>query len=179
MGKVAIPSDVMLFSSILYNDDAMLKRALGMLDGRFGPRLFTSDVMEFDYTDYYEKELGSPLVRVFVAFDKLVPRDQLIEVKLATNDMESRLASPDGRRRVNIDPGLVAMENIVLATTKPYSHRVYLGKGIWCEITLMYKKNSYSPMEWTYPDYGSDNVIAMFNTLRNGLKDRHKVKKKV
>ena len=170
MGKVAIPSDVMLFSSIIYKEDAALSSALDMLEERFGPRSFTSDIMVFDYTSYYEKELGSPLVRVFVAFERLVPRDQLAGIKLSTNDLEAQLAYPDGKRSVNIDPGLITLENVVLATTKPYSHRIYLGKGIWCEITLMYRRNSYSPMEWTYPDYESSDVIDIFNALRERLK---------
>jgi len=171
--KGTIPGDVLLFSSIIYRDEGPLHKAMDMLGSQFGPELFRSDHMAFDYTSYYEREFGSPLSRVFVAFERLVPRDCLVDAKTATNSIEDSL-KVGGRRSVNIDPGIISLENIILATTKPYSHRVYLGKGIWCEVTLIYEKNTYSPLKWSYPDYSSDKIIAMFNTLRGEYRKRFK-----
>jgi hypothetical protein len=60
-----------------------------------------------------------------------------------------------GRRLVNIDPGIMGRENLVLATTKPNAHRLPLGRGIYGEITLLFQYGAFSPLPWTYPDYAS------------------------
>jgi hypothetical protein len=73
---------------------------------------------------------------------------------------------------VNLDPGILSLENICLATTKPYSHRIYLAGGIWAEVTLMYRKDSYHPLEWTYPDYASQELLEIFAHLRILYKEK-------
>ena len=127
--------------------------------------------MPFTYTDYYCKEMGAPLYRLILAFSELVERDSLPEIKWKTNKMENDFLE-EGNRRINLDPGLITLENICLATTKPYTHRIYLGKGIWAEITLIYRGESYRRLEWTYPDYGSDELIGIFNGLRETYRGR-------
>jgi len=115
--------------------------------------------------------MGSPLNRIVLAFERLFPRDALPAVKNETNRIEEGLRK-DGKRTVNLDPGILSLENVCLATTKPYSHRIYLSRGIWAEVTLMYRKDSYQPLEWTYPDYASKDMLGMFNLLRKHYKER-------
>lgn len=91
------------------------------------------------------------------------------EIKTEANKIENNFLE-HGKRRINIDPGLITLENICLVTTKPYTHRIYLGKGIWSEITLIYKGESYQKLEWTYPDYGSKELIEFFNGIREQYK---------
>jgi hypothetical protein len=67
---------------------------------------------------------------------------------------------------LNIDPGYLSLEHVILATTKGYTHRPYLRDGIYADLTLIYQKGSYRALEWTYPDYGQPNIIALFNHLR-------------
>ncbi len=170
MGTPAIPSDVMLFCSVLFHDDAPAGRAIGALKDAYGATVYESDPMPFTYTSYYEDELGSPVNRILVAFQTPVPRDCLPDVKLRTNTVEKTF-SDRARRAVNLDPGILSLENICLATTKPYSHRIYLKCGIWAEVTLMYRKDSYQALPWTYPDYASPEMIRIFNSLRERYKE--------
>ena len=55
---------------------------------------------------------------------------------------------------------------MVLATTKDYSHRIYLGQGIYGEVTLRYRNGGFHPWEWTYPDYASPRYLEIFAQIR-------------
>jgi len=172
VGKVSFPEKVMLFSSMIYNNEkSPVEKAISLLKEQFGQTIMTTEAMPFTYTDYYCKEMGSPLYRLILAFSELVKRDSLPEIKMKTNKMENDFLE-EGKRRINLDPGLITLENICLATTKPFTHRIYLGKGIWAEITLIYRGESYRRLEWTYPDYGSDELIGIFNNLRETYRGR-------
>jgi hypothetical protein len=83
-----------------------------------------------------------------------------------TNRLEKKYAAPDGNRRINIDPGYIRLEHVILATTKGYAHRPYLRGGIYADLTLIYRNKSFQPLEWTYPDYRQEEVIALFNQFR-------------
>jgi len=169
MGTVHIPREVMLFCSIIYRDSC--EKALAMLTEFFGTPCFKSPDLAFDFTSYYEEELGAPLHRIVVAFERFVARDALPEIKLKTNAMEES-SIVNGKRTVNLDPGYLSLENVCLATTKPYSHRIYITQGIWAEVTLFYKDGSYQAFPWTYPDYASDELKQIFNSLRAIYKGR-------
>jgi len=169
MGTVRIPRDVMLFCSIIYRDSC--EQAMTMLAEAFGEPCFESPGLAFDYTSYYEEEMGAPLSRTIVAFERLVARDAMPTIKLQTNVMEDACIEED-KRTVNLDPGYLSLENVCLATTKAYSHRIYLAQGIWAEVTLFYKDGSYQAFPWTYPDYASDEMRQIFNSLRTIYKGR-------
>ena len=156
---------------MIYNEKAPVDQAISMLKEKFGQSYMTTDAMAFNYTDYYCREMGSPLYRLILVFSELVDRDSMPGIKTEANKIENNFLE-HGKRRINIDPGLITLENICLATTKPYTHRIYLGKGIWAEITLMYKGESYQKLEWTYPDYGSNELIEFFNGIREKYKRR-------
>ena len=96
---------------------------------------------------------------------RLVPQDQLAVIKLNANELETRWGV-EGKRQVNVDPGILSAERLVLATGKNYIHRIYLGSGVYGDLTLIYSKGSYRPLSWTYPDYQVPETIAMFNILR-------------
>jgi len=173
VGKVTLPEKVMLFSSVIHHEKAPVDRAMSKLEESFGPSLMTTPSVPFTYTDYYFKEMGAPLFRFIIAFSELVERDSMPEIKIMTNKMEHDFLD-EGNRTINLDPGILSQENICLATTKPYSHRIYLGKGIWAEITLIYRGESFQRLEWTYPDYGSNEFIEIFNNLRKSYRRRLK-----
>jgi len=171
VARPATPADVLLFASLIYNPASDLERVLENLQAEYGRFLLATPPMTFDFTDYYHREMGGGLERVIVAFSRLVPRDCLVSAKTFTNALEdSHRRGAD--RTVNIDPGIVTLENVCLATTKPHAHRIYLCSGIWAEVTLMYRGNSYRKLPWTYPDYASDAYIHIFNSLRNEYKGR-------
>lgn len=125
--------------------------------------------LAFEYTSYYEQEMGPGICRWFWALAETVYRERLVDIKLLTNSIEDEYRR-DGRRRFNLDPGILALENFVLATGKNRAHRIYLGRGIFAELTYVFRKGRYRPLEWTYPDYASKELVDLFG----GLRERHK-----
>jgi hypothetical protein len=135
----------------------------------FGTVDFLSDRLRFDFTAYYAAEMGEGLERQFVAFRRPIRPEQLVDIKLRTNRLEQRSFSARGKRQVNIDPGYLTLSKLVLATTKDHQHRVYLGRGIYAEVTLRFRAGTFAPWDWTYPDYRTPAYIAIFNQLRARL----------
>jgi hypothetical protein len=166
MGKISPAKPVKLIIGLIFKEEESLKKVEGILIRKFGETDFKGRVMPFDLTDYYREELGAGLKRAFMSFKKLINPAYLPEIKIITNKIESRL-SLDGRRRINIDPGYLDLAKVILASTKDYSHRIYLDKGIFAEITLSFKDSSFAPNQWTYPDYRKDEYIRIFNKMRD------------
>lgn len=165
MGKTRKYNPVKLIIGFIYKDEAVFVKVENKLKKRFGAIDFRSPAIDFNYTDYYEAEMGRGLKRRFVSFSRLIRMQDLYRIKLYTNRLESRFLSAKCRL-INIDPGYVDMAKLVLASTKDYAHRIYLRKGILAEVTLSYRENSFSPNDWTYPDYRSPEYIAIFNQIR-------------
>lgn len=136
-----------------------------MLMGRFGPIDFATEFIPFEYTSYYADEMGFNQKRRFISFKKLINPDALPKIKLITNEIEKDY-SEGGKRKINIDPGYISLGNMILATGKPYAHRPYLKKGIYADLTLIYKKGGFQPLEWTYPDYREAEILQMLAVLR-------------
>jgi hypothetical protein len=169
LGTVRIPPPVLFFASLIFRDQAQADQVERELSGVLGPISERTEVESFSQSDYYDEEMGAGLRRYFVLFTSLRDRGELAEIKLATNTIEQARAD-GGRRSVNIDPGYLALEQVVLATTKGYTHRIYLSKGIFADLTLVYTNGSYRKLEWTYPDYASSEVITFLNERREHYK---------
>ncbi len=167
--RPATPAKLMV--SILYREVRFRDQALTRLTERFGPVDFQSPELDFTHTTYYEREMGPGIRRILASFAPLVPRETLADTKLATNAIEQILADAGGNRRVNIDPGLVTVENLVLATGKNFSHRIYLGQGIYAEVTLIYRKGGFEALPWTYPDYAGADIQRILVEMRRRLLD--------
>lgn len=165
MGKIKIPQPVKMISGLLAKNEEWLEMGRAALAGRFGPVDLASETVPFNFTSYYEKELGKNVLRRYLSFEKLIPPGELASVKLATNELEAGL-SGGGLRKVNLDPGCLDLSKLVLATTKDATYRVYLGEGIYGQSTLFFKDGSFRPWEWTYPDYRQESAIAFFNRAR-------------
>jgi hypothetical protein len=171
MGNVNNPKPVQFFTSIIFKDNGHAESLEEDIQVTIGNIQERTAIMPFNYTSYYEKEMGNNLSRIFLLFEPLFHRQQLPDIKLKTNNIETSFSS-EGKRVVNIDPGYISLENVVLATTKGYAHRVYLNCGIYAELTLIFHNNTYRPVEWTYPDYGSEEIIAIFKGWRSVLKEK-------
>lgn len=163
------PPPVYYFASIIYREEGRLKEAVSLLFDKGWKVLKRTEEMDFAHTDYYYEEMGRPLKRVFTFFEPLCERERIVEFKHICYSIENAL-SIDGKRSVNIDPGYLTLENILLSTFKNYSHRIYLGEGVFAEITLIYRNKSYEPLPWTYPDYASNEIIKIFNLEREEYK---------
>jgi hypothetical protein len=160
------PKRVKIFCGLIGKDDRM-RQVLRRLEREFGEIDCETDVRDFDSTDYYAREMGSDLKRKWVAFRPLRERAYLARAKHLSVEVETEL-SAGGRRTVNIDPGYVDDAQVVLATTKNYAHRVYIGMGYYAEPTLIYVKGEggYRPLEWTYPDYKTVKALRFFRDVR-------------
>jgi hypothetical protein len=137
----------------------------------FGPIDFESPLLDFSFTDYYEREMGGGLRRCFFAFTRLISPDLLASLKLRTNSLEQEL-SEEGRRTVNLDPGLLSLSRFSLATTKDSAHRIPLWAGIYAELTLRFERGAFRPLPWTYPDYRSDEVLSILAKVRARLREQ-------
>jgi len=166
VGKPKEPNPAKLFMSLIVSENGALSQGMEDLHLNFGEVDSISEKFPFNLTDYYSKEMGPLLFRHFITFERLISIPLLPDIKQTTNRLEEKYASPDGGRRVNIDPGYLCLEHVVLATTKGYTHRPYLRDGIYADLTLIYRKQSFRPLEWTYPDYRQDEIIGLFNQFR-------------
>ena len=166
MGEAKTPEPVKLIASVFGADESRLLQAESLLAEEFGPLDYRGELLPFTHTDYYTPEFGASLVRIIVAFERLVDPDLLAVIKRQTNGLE-RENSVGRHRWVNIDPGYVSLSKLVLATTKDHAHRIYLRDGIYAEVTLRYQEGTFRPWPWTYPDYASPPYIAIFNRIRS------------
>ncbi|HUT53292.1 MAG TPA: DUF4416 family protein [bacterium] len=169
MSKPREPEPAKLFLSAIYRDAAAANRLLDLLAERLGPIEYSTRELPFEATGYYGAEMGGPLFRRFFVFRELVNQDRLAEIKLFTNALEQGAAVED-KRVVNLDPGLLAMNNLVLATGKAVAHRPYLGSGIYADLTLIFESGSFRGLPWSYGDYASPEMIAFLNRIREGYK---------
>lgn len=166
------PKPAMLFLSVLSADWPDFPGLTDELTARLGPVEYESEVMEFNFTDYYQKEMGAPLSRRVLGFERLLPMNGLPDVKLFTNSLEQARAGKDGRRAFNLDPGLLTLERLVLATGKNFTHRVYLDKGIWADLTLMFQSGQWQSLPWTFPDYADNRMQSHLTKLRDIYKSK-------
>lgn len=164
-----------LFFGLLAHSVDLIEEVCRRVQLDFSPITLRSEAIPFTHTGYYAHEMGSDLLRQWVATDDQIYVDELPAVKLLTNRLERVYASARGRR-VNIDPGYLTLSKVVLATTKDYDHRVYVRDGIFEEVTLHYRRQSgYEPWPWTYPDYRSDTALAFFARLREQLASESRI----
>jgi hypothetical protein len=112
-----------------------------------------------------------------LSIEKLIDPGRLAKIKLRTNKLEQKLAkvlSIPLPRPVNLDPGIIEPSKLVLATTKNYSHRIYIGREMYAEVTLVFDKGSWKPLDHTYPDYRQQCYFDFFEKVRTRLLEQLK-----
>jgi hypothetical protein len=166
MGEVREPKPAKLFMSLMTSEEAIFRDGIEDLRSTFGEIDFISERLPFDFTDYYAEEMGRNLSRYFITFERLLSIPALPEIKETTHRLEEKYVSPSGKRRINIDPGYLCLAHVILATHKAYTHRPYLRKGVYADLTLIFRARSFRPLDWTYPDYRREEVINLFNRFR-------------
>jgi|GEM_PF-137117 len=168
------PPLVKLVVGMLSPTGELFAQAEELLSQKFGAVDFSSRLLPFAYTKYYDKEMGNGIFRKFISFRELINADSIAEIKIFTCGIEKQFSSPSGSRRINLDPGYISAAKLVLATTKNYDHRIYLKDGIYAEVTLSFRDHRFQPCDWTYPDYRTDEYIKIFNEIRKSYLDRLK-----
>ncbi len=172
MGTIQPPPPVKLVCPTLAADERCFERAETLLQERFGPLDLTSPTWDFDYTDYYRNEMGAGLKRRIYSFRRLIDPAGLAEIKKFTNAGEQTITEDCNRasgRVINLDPGYISSGKLVLATTKDHAHRIYLGEGIFAEVTLVWRGDGFQPLDTTYPDYRTEGYRDFFALVRTLL----------
>jgi hypothetical protein len=166
MGGIHSPDRVKLIAGLISNDPEMFSRLKRPLERLLKNLIdYESPILDFDKTSYYKEEMGPGLKRIFFGFKDLIGLDGAYKIKIKTNALERKL-SKCGKRTVNIDPGYLDMAKLVLFSTKDYTHRIHLNKGIYAEVTLHYKNGAFDIWPWTYPDYQSREYREIFENMR-------------
>lgn len=156
MAQVGKHEPAQLVAGLIVNPAEGFDRVRSALEAAWGAIERESDTWPFDYTDYYETEMGAALLRRFLVFRDLREVDGLHRVKIESNRIEAELAASSSAgvaRPVNIDPGYVSLAKLVLFTMKDFAHRIYIGDGVFAEITLEWRGGEFVPHERTFPDY--------------------------
>jgi hypothetical protein len=169
MSKPSEPEDVKLVCSLFSSSEDLIDTVIAEMEETLGPTDWKSPRLHFDRTTYYAEEMGWPLHRLFLSFRDLIRPDDLVDIKLKTNDLEQAHLK-NGNRTINIDPGYVCLERLVLATGKNYTHRIHLSKGIYADLTLVFQRGCFTFLDWTYRDYADPEIIAFFNAIRETYK---------
>ncbi len=171
MGTVRNAAPVQLICAVCYQDDAIRRLAVNQLLALYGPSSQRSPVLLFDHTKYYQDEMGAPLHKYILAFDGLIDPMDAVEIKWATNRIEARYAA-GGKRRINLDPGYLEAAKLILVTTKNFSHRIYLGRGIYGDVQLFWRHGGFQANPWTYPDYLEKSTLEFLTLLRKNYLER-------
>ena len=169
MGQISKPKPVNLIAGILTSIPELLEQISATLEKYFGLIDLRSDVLPFTFTDYYTEEMGKGILRQFYSFEKLIMPDEIAPIKIQTNYIEESLSASKKysvKRPINIDPGYLNESRLILASTKDFSHRIYLRDGIYAEVTLNYRGGRYESFPWTFPDYKSSDYHKFFLMAR-------------
>jgi hypothetical protein len=166
------PAPVLLLLAAFSRHEAALAWARERAIAAWGPIVLESPPFPFNQTPYYDATMGPGLRKTFFAFARVADPAALVDWKLATNAWEQEYAGAAGHaepRPLNLDPGYLTLGKLVLASTKDFAHRIYLGRGIFAEITLYYKHRRWQHHEWTFPDYRLEEYHAFFSECREYL----------
>jgi hypothetical protein len=169
-----VVAPVKLFVVTLHRDLAILENVTSELIKLFGPIDWQSEDFPFDVTDYYEKEMGPGLLRRFLSFENLIMPDAIAEIKILTNEMENKYRDQN-RRKINLDPGYLDTYKVVLASTKFGGQKIYIGKGIYADMTLVMYKGQWEGFAWGFPDFKSRRYDAVLSKIRDLYKSRERV----
>jgi hypothetical protein len=163
----APPEKALFLVGALFSKEDIYLKALRQLEDCFGEMLMESPARQWDFSEHYKEELGEPIFRRFIFFRELIEQDRLAAAKIKACEIENSL-SVNGKRTINLDPGYLTAAKLVLASTKDYSHRIYLTDGIFAEVTLSYSKDKvrYVPFPHTYRDYYDDRYLLLFSIAR-------------
>jgi len=168
MGLPGKPDEALFFTAISFRQEMGLAEVQRRFMEPFGTIFTKSDIFPFDYSCYYESEMGSNLAKIFTFYEGLFDIERFVSMKQQAIKLEVE-TSENGNRSINIDPGYLSLAKLVLATTKNFDHRLYLGGGIFGDIQLRYRRGEFTVNPWTYPDYKAEASINYFKNARNYL----------
>ncbi len=144
----------------------VFEEARQLLEKEWGAPERISPRIPFVWTNYYE-DISPKLDRIFFSYPSLHHFTDLASWKRLTVEIEKKTGVT---RRVNLDPGTIDGARLVLASTKGQAHRVYLSRGIFCEVTLCRRKGHWESFFYTFPDFKSGAYDEFLETVRQDWK---------
>jgi len=160
------PMPVKIFVGMVSGDAALFEEIGAKLEEVLGKSDLRSPEWKWEHTNYYLKEMGGDLKRQFIFFKRLVNPGMMPDLKLKTIEMENMYLNANGGRKINLDPGYLDSARVLLVSSKDFSHRVYIGKGIYGEVTLVYSGNDFQILPYTYPDFKFKEYHDLFKKAR-------------
>lgn len=177
MGQLRPPKPVKLICGLLACDRFALDSARMKLTVQLGALDLISEIWPFGQTGYYTQETGPAILRQFISFANLIDPGQLARIKQTANrveqDLARELAGP-WSRPVNVDPGLLEPSKLVLASTKNFANRIYIGEQIYAEVTLAYVHGAWQPFPCTFPDFKTGTYDQFLTIVRQRLLEQLK-----
>jgi hypothetical protein len=175
MGQLREHPPVLLLTAVITRHEAALVWAKERCESSWGKIAMTSPTFAVTETDYYTPTMGPNLGKTFYAFDCNYDPGDVATTKHQTNAWEAEYAAlgrHDEPRPLNLDPGYLTAAKLVLSSTKDHAHRIYVGQGMYAEITLFYRHGGWQSHEFTFPDYRRPDYHAFFTACREYLKPR-------
>lgn len=175
MGSAAIHPPVLLIMAVISRYDEALSWAAERSEVAWGRVADRSGPFAFTETEYYASTMGTGLRKQFLSFERAIDPARLPQIKIEAGEWEkeyARLGKHPEPRPLNLDPGYLTAAKLVLASTKDHAHRLYLGQGIFGEVTLSFRDGRWQHREWTYPDYRRQDFQDYFSRLRDGWQRR-------
>ena len=92
-------------------------------------------------------------------------------------DLVLRLNTPYPRP-VNLDPGIIEPSKLVLASTKNFAHRIYIGDHMYAEVTMTYNRGKWESFPFTFPDFKSGRYNGFLSNVRECVVRQQRALKK-
>jgi len=137
--------------AVMYASDELFNNVKDELIQKYGELKAESNPYDFDFTSYYEKEMGSGLKKKFLIFKKEIIKEDLTEIKLFITEIEKKL-SIENKRKVNIDPGYLSENELVLATFKAKDFKEKISDKVWVHKVLEFN-GKIKEFFHTFADY--------------------------
>jgi hypothetical protein len=172
MARVMEPPPGKLILSIIYTSMDALADCLKTAERRFGRVQFETAEINCAVSKRYEEEMGHNISRRFFSFEQLTPRSALTSIKGICHKIEPNFADHvDGFhfRTVNIDPGILTPNNLVMASHHEYGHSIYLTNGVYNELMLVWSQGRFVRLPWTPTDFFENEAVDLFERVRSSF----------
>src|SRR3989339_1006295 len=113
MSRLVEPDPVKPVLALFSADRSTMKQAALRFEELAGVLDYAGPVAPFGWTAFYTEEMGGALVKRLLSAETLMDPTRLIELKIGCRGIEDDFLV-DGRRTVNLDPGYLAGDKLVL-----------------------------------------------------------------
>lgn len=117
----------------------------------------------------YRAEIGSSLTTIIFLFRMQLPLRALPSCKNETLLLEDHFQR-FGRRRFNLNPGVLSQDGLFLVSHKPGPHRTELARHAWLEQQLIWEKGDLRSLPNAFGEYADPSRRTLF---RNAWRRSH------